>query len=218
MIAGRLAGHYAEAGDAPRAAHYAEMAAGHALSLAAPSEAIDFYRQALAWEPTPERQLGLGSALYWRGDLDAARAAYAGALAAFEAQGDRGGVARACLSIADTYLPGGNPDKLVRWAERGLSDLDAAGDPAAHAHAHFLFGVGRLRAGGGALVEAEFHLAEAARLAQEHDLRGRASLSRFELGNLRAERGDLPAARAAYREAIALAQSCRGPQPGSVGA
>ena len=90
LIAGRLAGRLPEAGDAARAAHYAEMATRHTLSLAAPSVAIDFYRLALAWEPTPERQLGLGSALYWRGDLDGPRTAYTGALVAFEAQGDRG--------------------------------------------------------------------------------------------------------------------------------
>jgi len=206
-VASRLADHYAAAGDPVQAARYADMAATHALSLAAPDEAVGFYRQALSLELTPNRQLDLGRALYWLGDVAGARTTYEAALAAFEAGGDRHGVARACLSIAESFLAVGRPDEVVRWAERGLPNLDAGSDPAAHAHAHFLLGAGRLRAGGEALAEAERHLNEAARLAREHNLPDMACHSRFELGNLQAERGDLPAALAAYREAIALAQA-----------
>ena len=69
QIAGQLAAHYVQAGDVPRAAHFAEMAAEHALALAATNEAESFYRQSLALEPTPARQIGLGRVLMRSGDL-----------------------------------------------------------------------------------------------------------------------------------------------------
>ena len=69
----------------------------------------------------------------------------------------------------------------------------------AHAHAHFLLGVGRLRHGGSQLEEAERDLAEAVRLAQQHGAPG-LGMARFELANARAERGDLRGAVALYAE------------------
>jgi len=78
-VAGQLARHYAEAGELARAAHYAELAGEHALGLAAADEAAEFYHQALALEPTAARQIGLGQALAWQGNLEAARAAYVSA-------------------------------------------------------------------------------------------------------------------------------------------
>lgn len=63
QIAGRLSAHYAQAGDRAWAASFAEMAAERALALAAPTEAVDFYRQALALDPSPARELGLGRGL-----------------------------------------------------------------------------------------------------------------------------------------------------------
>lgn len=206
LAAGRLALHHAQAGDSVQAAHYADLAAEHALMLSAPAEAVAFYWQALALEPTPGRQMGLGGALYRLGDLGAARRAYEAALAGYGEAGDTRGQARACLSIAGAYLPIGQPDEVVRWARRGLEVLDAQVDPAAHARAHFLLGAGRLRAGGDALVEAEGHLAEANRLAEEHGLLDVAMVGRFELGNLHAERGDLAGALALYEGVIGLAR------------
>lgn len=206
-LASRLATHAAYAGDLNKAAGFADLAAQHALSLAAPAEAAGFYRQALALVPTLARRLGLGNALYRMDDLAGARAAYESTLAEAEVVGDRRSAARASLGMADTYLPAGRPDLVVRWAAHGLDFLDATADPAAHAHAHFLFGAGRLRAGGPALVEAERHLAEAAHLAQTHGLKDVATVSRFELGNLLAERGNLAGAIAIYEEVAALAQA-----------
>jgi tetratricopeptide (TPR) repeat protein len=210
-VAARLAAHYLAAGEEDQAAAHFELAARHALSLAAPAEAVALYRQALNLAPTPARYLGLGEAQYWLGDPTAARAAYEQALALAEAQGERRAAARACLGLAETFLPVGRPDDVVRWAERSIDYLDVDADPTAHARAHFLFGAGRLRAGGPALAEAERHLAEAARLAEENHLAAIASISRFELGNLRAERGDLAAAIAAYEESVMLAEAAGEP-------
>jgi tetratricopeptide (TPR) repeat protein len=207
QIAGQLAMHYAQAGLPAWAANYAEMAAGRALALAAPIEAVDLYRQALALDPTPGRQMGLGRALQQYGDWAGARAAFSSALTGFEAQGDRRGAARACLSLAETYLPVGQAGEMMRWAEQSLSYLDAQADPEAHALAHFLFGAAQLRAEHGSLAEAERHLNEAARLATENDLTGMAARSRFELGNLLAQRGDLADAVQAYLDSITLAQT-----------
>ena len=145
--AGRLAMHHAQAGDAVQAAHYADLAAEHALALSAPAEAAAFYRQALALEPTPGRQMGLGGALYRLGDPGAARRAYEAALAGYGEAGDTGGQARACLSIAGAYLPIGQPDEVVRgpgaaW-KFSICRLILQRMPAAH----FLLGAGRLRGG-----------------------------------------------------------------------
>lgn len=206
LVAGQVAAHYAEAGEPAQAARYAEMAAERALALAAPAEAANFYRQALTFEPTPARRMGLGRVLHWQGDLDGARAAFVAARETAIAQGDRQSAARASLELADTYLPSGRPDAVVAWAEHALADLDVAADPEAHAFAHFLLGAGRLALGQD-LAAAEADLTEAARLATTHHLTAMAARSRFELGNALAQRGDLPAARSAFADAITLARA-----------
>lgn len=204
LIAGRLAAHYQHADDPIKAAHYAEMAAEHALTLAAPTEAKGFYEQALALDPTPARWMGLGGVLYWQGDLSGTQAAFTTALQGFEAQADRHGMVDACLSIAETYLPAGHGDKIERWVVRALTILNDDPDPESQARAHFLLGTGKI-ASEHALTEAESHLLTAARLATDNNLLGIAARSRFELGNLLAERGELAAALSAYQETIALA-------------
>ncbi len=227
-LAGRLANHFTQAGDAIRAATYAEMAAQYALALAAPAEAVDFYRQAIVLDPTPPRQIGLGQALQWQGDLTGARAAFEQALAEFEAQGDRLGAARVCLELAGTYLPAGRADETVRWAEQSLRYLghptgpaaapalaeslspqpveEVRLDPLVHASAHLLLGSGLLGSGR-RLAELEEHLTAASRLAAEYHLPQVAANSRFLLGNFLAERGDLAGAIEAFRDSIRLAQT-----------
>ncbi|MGE5601985.1 MAG: ATP-binding protein [Nitrososphaerales archaeon] len=206
-FAGLIADHYAEAGDLPRAAHYLDLAAERATSLAAAADAAAFRRRAWEIESTSPRALALADALYRAGEAAASRDAYARALAAAEVAADRSTATRACLGMGYTYLSTGWADEVKHWAEQSLRYLDADRDPAAHASAHFLLGVGRLRAGGSALEEAEAELAEAARLAELHDLRDVAVVARFELGNARAEQGDLPGAIQLYRRAADLASA-----------
>jgi DNA-binding SARP family transcriptional activator/lipopolysaccharide biosynthesis regulator YciM len=206
QIAGRLARLYTQADNPTRAAYYAELAAEHALALAAPDEAVGFYRQAVALDPTPTRHMGLGRALLRRGDLPGARAAFSAALQGFEARRDHQSAARVCLNLAETYFPAGGFEEAVSWMERSLTYLDPSADPAAHALAHLLLGTSQLETGQ-SLVEAERHLTEAARLATERDVADVATRSHFTLGNLYAERGNLASALRAFRDSISCAQA-----------
>jgi tetratricopeptide (TPR) repeat protein len=180
------------------------MAAERAAALRAPAEAAAFYHQALALEPTPTRQIGLGRVLMESGDLAGARAALEAGLAGYLGQGDRAGAARSYLDLAASYLPTGTGEQVLHWAKMSLSSLDA-GSPL-QARAHFMLGTGLLRLGS-SLDDAAAYLAEAARLADEHDLPEVAAQSRFELGNLLAQRGELPAAITAYRQSAEMAHA-----------
>ena len=124
-VAGRLADHYAQAGDAPRAARYADMAAAYALAVAAPAEAAQFARQALALEPTPARQVGLGWRCSGPAICRAARAAYLAARQAFAGgrRPARRWLTPRCSWPTHTCPPAG-PQELLAWVERALPDLD----------------------------------------------------------------------------------------------
>lgn len=206
-FAGLIADHYAEAGERAPAARYADLAATHARALAAPAETVAFRRRAWELEPTPQRLVALADALARAGALGEARDAYGQALAAAEQAGDRHAAAWACLGMGYTYLPGGWADDIARWVECSLRHLDADADPAAHATAHFLLGAGRLRGGGSALEAAEGDLDQAVKLAEAHGIQDVAMMARFELGNARAERGDLPGALEMYRQSAELARA-----------
>lgn len=205
-IAGQLTHHYRHAGRLGTAADYAEMAADHALALAAPEEAVYFYRTALELSPTPARRLGLGRALIVQGDLHGGRKTLRAAREEFDADGDDMGVAQASLELAESYLPSGRGDLTIHWARDALPHLGSDTDPAACSYAQHLLGAGSLLTDR-SLADAEEHLHEAVRLATENNLPDAAARSRFELGNLFAQQGDLDKALAAFEETIALAQS-----------
>ena len=196
-IAGRLAAHYAAAGDAARAARFAELAAEHALALAAANEAESFYRQAIALEDAPARQMGLGRVLLRQGDVANARGAFESALRDYQAAGDRKGAARAALNISGTWFPQGRFDEGRRWIEKGIAFMADEGDSESHAMAHLLLGYGQ---------DAEKHLSEATVHAVESHLPDLAARSQFVLGNQRAERGDLENALEAFKESIRFSQ------------
>ncbi len=204
-VAGQLAAYYAAAGEPARAAGMAARAASRALDLGAPAEAIAFYRQALDLDPAPARRMDLAHALFWSGDLDAARTAYQAAFDAFLASGDRPGAARACLGVAETLMPAGRVPEAVAWIERSLTYADPQADPATYALARFLTGPSRLAADR-PLAEVQTALAEATRLARDHHLPGMLARGRFALGTMLAERGDLAGAVQAYRDSIVLAE------------
>ncbi len=152
--------------------------------------------------------MGLGRALMWRGLFEDARAAYQAALDEYKTVRDWQGLARACLGLAETYLPVGKGDEIVRWVKTALGYLDVKADPASHAQARFLLGAG-LPLAGASLADAETHLAEAARLAAENDLAEVAARSRFEQGNLLAQRGNLEQAVAAFEDSVTLSLAAR---------
>jgi DNA-binding SARP family transcriptional activator len=206
--AGRIAAHYAQGGDHARAAQFFETAAAHALSVAAPLEAVQFYEQALAHEPTALRRSGLGNALLRLGDLPAARANFLLAYDEFVAANDLHYAAQLSLSVAETFLAAEHFEEGRAWMERSLAHSDVDADPASHALAHLLLGSGRLE-GGLSIAEAEPHLVEAIRIAADHQLPLLEARARFTLGNAYAEQGDLAHARPEYELSIALADAAR---------
>ncbi len=200
-IAGQLADHYAQAGDPARAAHYNQMAAERAVALAAPEEAVNFYRQAIAAEPTPARQMGLGRVLLQTVQTDEARSVFETALGEYQAAGDRRGAARAALSIAESFFPSGRFDAGREWLVKALAFAESEQDPESHALAHLALASGQ-QGGEAEFVEAERNLDQATVHAVENHLPDIAGRARFVMGNLLAERGDLPRAIKAYTEAI----------------
>lgn len=205
-IAGQLATHYAQANDPPRAARFSELAAERALALAAPDEAIEFYRQSLAFEPTPTRRVGLGRVFLRQGDLGNARDAFETALREFEIAGDPRGAARAALINSETFFPSGRIEEGKQWIEKALTFLDTIDDPEAHAMAHLALGTGA-RDNAAAFAEAERNLREAIQHAQDHNLTDIGARSWFILGTLLAEHGDLGEAIHAYDASVAFARA-----------
>ncbi len=207
VLAGRLTEHYAAARLSSTAAHFADMAAQHALGLAAPTEAAAFFQRALTFEPTPERYMGLGRALVRAGDLPSAQAAYMSALERYEAAGEWIEAARAALGLAEVEAQSCRPEAHVRWAERSLAYLETEQEPEACAYAHLLLGLDRRDRG--SLAEAGTHLAHTIRLAAEHRLILLETRGRLELGHVLAERGDVAGALVACETAMGLAQEAR---------
>lgn len=207
QLAGRLVEHYLQAGEPGRAAHHAQVAAERALDLAAPAEASRFYRQALALEPTPARQMGLGRALLWQSEREGAYEAFLAAQAGYEAAGDLWGAARACLNRGEVFFTSGRFDDGRRWLEKGLSYVAVEGSPEYHALAHMFLGSGGLADG----ELSETHLSEAVRLAVEHNLPEIGARTRFLWGNLLAERGDFPQAVQMFHSTLAFARAAGDP-------
>lgn len=204
-IPAQLARHYAEANEPVRAAQYAELAAEQALALAAPAEAIELYRQVVTLDPSPGRRFKLGLALQRAGDVNGARAAFRTALRESVEHRDTRTAGQACLELSSLSLISGRFDETLRWASEASNYLGADSAPRLYVRQEFLLGAGTLQ-GGGALDEAETHLQRAIQLASEHQLSDMASQSRFELGNLFAQRGELEKALQAYQDSIDTAE------------
>ncbi len=206
-VAGQLVTHYSEAHQPEQAAHYAAMAGERALSLTALTEAVAFYEQAYRLAPTPARRLGLGrSLLFMQGRQAEARQMLREALADFEAEGDSAGVVDAALTLAFSYVPTGEGEKIMAWAERALLSLGDISDPAIQARTYQLLGAGGFRTNH-SLTTAEANFMTAIELATQHDLSEIGMNSWFELGNLLIQRGDLGRAKAAFDESLAVARN-----------
>lgn len=207
-IAGRLVAHYRLAAQGEKAATYADMAAEHALSLAAPAEAAAFYSQAINLAPIPTRYRGLGQAQLWQGDLPAARRAFETALEGFEAIGDWRNVVEVCLCLAETYLPAGRPEVSIEWAERALhtlSKLDPA-DRTLEANVRFMLGTSQ-RYAGHPLHIAEAHLQQVIQQARTYNLADLMARCQFELGNILAQKGELQTALTVFADSIERAEA-----------
>lgn len=201
-MAGRLTAHYRAAGDREQAARYAEIAANHALGLAAPTEAAAFYAEAVELAPTPTRWLGLGRARHWQGNLPAARSAFETALELYETAHDWSQVAAVCGLLGETYLAAGRPEVTIRWAERALAAVGRNGaDPVQSAEAHLLLGTSQ-RFAGYPLAGAQAHLQMALQVATSRSLTALMGRCEFELANALAQSSDLAAALTVFESAI----------------
>jgi tetratricopeptide (TPR) repeat protein len=205
QAAALLMGHYAAAGDLPRAAQYAEHAAEQALRIGAFVEAAAYARRALDWEPRAQRQFLLGEALIPGGSAGEAQAPLQAALRGFEQAGDVVGAARVCLALAQLAIGTGQPEVARTWLEHASVQQLEALEPALCTQALIA----------GASVERQRQaydvavglLDRAGAVARDHQLAALEVQVAFERGNLLANRGDLRLAVDAFGEALRLADA-----------
>jgi tetratricopeptide (TPR) repeat protein len=172
-------------------------------------EAASYARRALEWESTPQRQLLLGEALVPGGNAREAQAELEAALRGFEQVGDAVGMTRASIWLGRIAIAASQPEVAHTWLARAPLEQAQRIDPALGAQVHLLAaGVERQSE---AYAAAEVQLDQAAALVQTHELVGMQAQIAFERGNLLANRGDLPAALAAFAEALRLAEETSNP-------
>ena len=203
-VAGLIAWHFAEGGAPERAAACAMRAGRHAASVAAWTEAIAFYEQALVGIPQSQRfdaLINLGEALLMGGRSAQAAERFRESLALAQTPA---GARRARLSLARALAPQGRYAEMIE-AVRGL---ERDGDLDERIAALFLWGTA-LSLEGSDLVGAALRLREAVRLILAQPSPDPVALAqvRFELGGVAAQQGDLSTAIASYREALAVADS-----------
>jgi DNA-binding SARP family transcriptional activator len=206
-VAGLLAWHYLESGDAQRAAPYALRAAQLAKQFAAWREAIEFYEQALNVElPRLERAailMELGEAHFRAGETAQASETYRSALqlcAPDSLEADR-----ARLALAQALLNQARYAEAIALVKHVRDD----GRAALIVGAEMQWGT-TLSVEGADLIGAAEHLNRAEALLLQHadadrlDA-GRLAQIKFEQGSVAAQQGQLEKAVALYRETIALA-------------
>jgi len=204
-LAGILAWHFSESGDAPRAAPYALRAAQLAVKIAAWREAIEFYDQTLAADlPDLERAailLELGEAHFRAGETAQATETYRAALKLCAPQSMEADRAR--LALAQALL------NEARYAEaiELVRQVRTTGRPELIVNAEMQWGT-TLSVEGADLIGAAEHLQNAETLLrQQSDQPDAARLAQiiFEQGSVAAQQGDLDRAVALYRATIAIA-------------
>ncbi len=210
-VAGLLASHYSEGDDPDRAAHFAHRAGQLAAWLAAWAEAIAFFEQALAAESgAAKRQavlMALGEARTNHGAAAQASDAFRAAFEIALGRGDLEQADLAQLALARSFL------RQARFAEAIAvvrEVLDRARSQSL-VNAEFTWGTA-LSLEGADLASAVEHLQKAeaaakARLAERDADPATLAQIKFELGSVAAQQGDLAAAIALYREALAFAQA-----------
>ncbi|MGE5602904.1 MAG: ATP-binding protein [Nitrososphaerales archaeon] len=208
-VAVQLAWHFEQAGIASKAARYLRLSAEKALATGAFREAVEHARRGLALLPAaspdrPRLQEVFGRALYYSGELDAARAQLEPALAAAEAAGE------VRVRVAAVNFLG--------WIATDQGDYPAARDYLAAAAAlarqlgnqsgmaDALRSLGAAEFRQGAYAEAEAHALESRAMFESlGDRRGMAKAADL-LAAVARETGDYERALGIYREAQALLQ------------
>ena len=207
-MAGQLAHHFAAAGNDTEAARYAERAAEQATQIGAVVEAANFYRQAYALDPTPDRQLELAHALMQvPGGVEEARHALQQAFEELEASQDQKGIAKAGLRLAFSFLSTEEGEEVLYWAER-IQGLSAPTDSVdVQATIEYLMAAGNLHRPN-AMAEADRHYSEATRLAAAPGVDAAIAIqSWFSWGNLSVQHGDYAAARAKFQHALEISHA-----------
>jgi DNA-binding SARP family transcriptional activator len=209
--AGVIAAHFAEGNAPDRAAHYAFRAGQRAAGLAAWTEAIAFYEQALAGSGRgldvqdggrEKIYAALGDAYSRSGAAARAAEAYRAALDMATARGDSTAADKARLDLAGALLAQARFAEVIAIARRVLE----AGDRANVVGAELLWGTA-LSIEGVDLAGATEHLNNAATMcAAQSDPAILAQIT-FELGSVAAQQGDLPRAIELYREALTIGET-----------
>jgi DNA-binding SARP family transcriptional activator len=205
-VAGLIAYHFARGNAPQRAAPYAFRAGNHAAGLAAWSEAIAFFEQALSAETDDARRIAiymaLGDSHFHYGNLARATEHFRAAITLAQSCGDLSDLEAAHLALNQTLLPQG------RWLEASAQGeaLGRSGPPELAACAEFMWGSG-LALESAHPAEAEYHLREAAKLLARQS--GYTSLVKpaqitYLLANVLGQQGNNTGAAAAYLDVLRL--------------
>jgi DNA-binding SARP family transcriptional activator len=203
-IAGTLVWHYAEAGLPQRGARYALTAARQAAAMAGWQEAIQLYRQALSYEGSPANKhailMELGDAQQHISHSSAADV-YREAAELARRSGNQAATDAARLALAQTLVAQARFAEVVDIAQQ----VRQSGHPGSAVRAEMVWGIA-LSVEGADLAGALQHLQIAASLNDAESDPSTHSNITFELGNILAQQGDLPAAIGLYREALFAAE------------
>ncbi|MEW5956514.1 MAG: AAA family ATPase [Chloroflexota bacterium] len=208
-VAGLLAQHYAEGGVPQRAAQYAFRAGQLAADLAAWNEAVAFFEQALTESESladpAQRQMilaALGQAYIRAGHFAQAAEALRAALDLAKRGQRQVNEGVLTLNLTEALLLATRFDELLALAE----EVKAGSRPEDAANAAYIYGIALSHSRSdltGAIAyiqKAEVLLRQSGRAPVE----GVVTLNqiKFELGNISARRGDLPAAIGHYRDGL----------------
>lgn len=208
-LAGLIASHFIEGRSPERAAPYAIRAGDQATRLAAWREAADFYEQALTADLDAEQRravnMKLGETHFRASETARASEAFRAALSASPPESDAANLA--CLALARSLFT------QARFAEAvELIQQVHSANPSIAAQREFSWGAA-LSIEGADLAAASEHLRLADTLLNQAgrptDLPILAQ-TRFELGSVAAQQGDLRQAVILYREALDIAEEAPG--------
>ncbi|MCK6627560.1 MAG: AAA family ATPase [Anaerolineae bacterium] len=215
-MAGLLAQHYAEGGVPERAAKYAFRAGQLASDLAAWSEAVTFFEQALALsesfaEPAQRQPIlaALGQVCLHASQFSRAAEVLRAALDLAKMGHSQVNEGVLYLNLSLALVLETRFDEVLALAE----EISAANRPEYAANAAYLYGLALSHRGAdltGAIVylqKAEALLRQPAEESQPAEGVVALYQIKFELGNALARRGDLPAAINHYRDALEITRS-----------
>jgi DNA-binding SARP family transcriptional activator len=206
--AGVIASHFARSNTSGRAVPYAFRAGQRAARLAAWSEAIAFYGQALdgTADDTQRRDILIarGEARFHLGDFATATEDFQTALQFARASGDLAALENACVFLHQALIPQARFAEAIALAEA----LRQTGPPELALCAEFIWGAG-LAVQSAQATEAERHLREAERLlGQPRPFTSRITraLLNYQLGSVMSQQGRHLEAVAFAKEALRLSE------------